>query len=75
MIRLMAAGTRHVDFGPRVETNFYLKQARQMGKSLITASTQLTDFGLIAVLQWTLMPMVVANRQTYLTLLRSDGYC
>ena len=27
-IRSMAAGTQHTDFGPRAETNFYLKQVR-----------------------------------------------
>ena len=45
----MAVGTRYAGFGPKAETNLYLKQAWRMGKSLITASTQWIDFGLIAV--------------------------
>ena len=38
--RLIDAGTRRADFSPRAKTNFYIKRARQMGKSLITANTQ-----------------------------------
>ena len=52
-IRPMATGTRHADFSPTNETNSYLKRSRKMDKSLITASTQRTDFGLMAVSQWT----------------------
>ena len=48
-------------FSPRVETNSYLKQAGQMSKSLIIASTQRTDFGLMVVSQWMTMPRVVAE--------------
>ena len=55
-IRPMAIGTRYANFGPRSKTNFYLKRAQEIGKSLITASTQWTDSGLIAVLQWTVIP-------------------
>ena len=47
--RPMIVGTRRVDFSPRVETKFYLKLARQMGKSLITASMQQTYSSLMAV--------------------------
>ena len=61
-IRLMVAGTRHADFDPRAETKFYLKRARQMGKSLITASTQWTDFSLIAVWQRMVMLRVVTEQ-------------
>ena len=39
-IRPMAASTHHMDFSPRAETNIYLKQARQIGNSLIPASMQ-----------------------------------
>ena len=59
----MAVGTQRVDFGPRVETNLYLKRARKMGKSLITASTQRTDFNLMDVLQQMEMSRVVAEQQ------------
>ena len=38
-IKLMAVGTRHEDSGLRADTNSYLKQALQMGKSLRTTST------------------------------------
>ena len=37
------------NFGPKVETKLYLKRARQMGKNLITASTQRTDSSLMAM--------------------------
>ena len=57
----MAAGIRHANFNPRVETDLYIKRARQMGKSLLTASTQLTDFGLMAVSQRIIMLRVVAE--------------
>ena len=57
----MAAGIRHTNFGPRVETDLYLKRAQQIGKSLITASTQWTDFGLMALSQHTAMPKVVTE--------------
>ena len=36
--RPMAVGSQLADFGPRVETDLYLKRARKMGKCLITAS-------------------------------------
>ena len=45
----MTAGTQHADFGPKVETNLYLKRVRQMGKSLTTASTQQTNSGPMAI--------------------------
>ena len=61
-ITLMASGTRHADFGPRVESSFYLKRVRQMGKSLLIASTQQTDFDMMAVLQRTKIPRVVAEQ-------------
>ena len=99
--RPMTAGTRRTDRSPRAKTNLYLKRFRQMGKSLITASTQRTysslmamsqriamlrviveqqtntypqvisvqqtNFDLMAVLQRTATPMVIAYRRTYLT--------
>ena len=61
MIRLMVAVTWHVGFGPRAETNTYLKRARQMGKSLITASTQRTDSSPMAMAQRTTMSWVVVE--------------
>ena len=60
----MAVGARYTDSGLRAETNFYLKRARQMGKSLITASTQWTDSGLMVVSQQKIMPRVVTEQQT-----------
>ena len=63
-IRLMAVGAWRADLSPRVETNPYLKWARQMGKGLIFASMHQTDFGLMAVSQWTVMPRVIAEQQT-----------
>ena len=60
----MSGGIRQIDFGPRAETNFYLNRAQQMGKSLITGSTQRTDFGLMAVSQCTTIPRVVAEQET-----------
>ena len=62
--KLMAAGTRRADFDPKAEINLYLKRARQMGKSLITASTQRTNFSLMTVSQWMVMQRVVAEQQT-----------
>ena len=62
--RLMVVGTRRADFGPKAETNIYLKLVRQMGKSLITASTQWTNFSLMIMSQRTAMPKVVAEQQT-----------
>ena len=38
--RLMVIGTRHMDSGPRAETNTYLKQVQQIGNNLIPASMQ-----------------------------------
>ena len=61
-IKPMVVGTQHEDFGPRAKTNFYLKRARQMGKSLITARTQQTHFGLMAMSQWTAMPRVITEQ-------------
>ena len=61
-IRPTTADTRHADFSPKAETNLYLKRAWQMGNSLIPTSTQWTDFGLMAVLQWMAMPRVIAER-------------
>ena len=58
----MAVDTQHVDFGPRVETNFYLKRAQQMGKSLIIVNTQWIDSSLMVVSQLTTMPRVVAKQ-------------
>ena len=63
-IRLMAIGTQHADFGPRVEANPYLKQAQKMGKSRITVSMQRTNSDMMVVLQWTVIPRVVAEQQT-----------
>ena len=60
----MAAGTQRADFGPRAETDLYLKRARQIGKSLIIPNTQQTDSGLMVVLQRTTVPRVVAKQQT-----------
>ena len=57
----MAVGTQLVNFGPRAEINFYLKRGRQMGKSLITANTQQTDFGLIAASKRTAISRVVVE--------------
>ena len=58
----MAVSTRSVDFGLKVETNLYLKGVRQMGNSLIHASTQRIDFGLMAVSQRTTMPRVIVEQ-------------
>ena len=58
----MTTSTRCADFGPKAKTNLYLKQAQKMGKSLITASMQRTDSGLIAVSQQTAMPRVVVEQ-------------
>ena len=63
-IILMAIGTQHVDFGPRVKANPYLKRAQEMGKSQITANMQRTNSGLMVVSQWTVIPRVVAEQQT-----------
>ena len=63
-IRLMAVGIWHADFGLRAETNFYLKRARKMGKSLITTSTQWTDSSLMAMLQWMAMSRVIVEQPT-----------
>ena len=60
----MVVGTRLANFGPRAKTNLYLKRVRQMGKSLINASMQRTDFSLIVVSQRTTMPSLVAEQQT-----------
>ena len=60
--RPMAAGTRRADFSPRAETNLYLKRARKMGKSLITANMQRTNFDLMVVSQRTAMLRVVAEQ-------------
>ena len=60
----MATSTRCTDFGPKAKTNLYLKQAQQMGKSLITTNTQWMDFGLMVVSQRTTMLRVVAEQQT-----------
>ena len=62
--RPMAAGTQRVDFNPNAETNFYLKRARQMGKSLITVSTQRIVSGLMAMSQWMTILRVVVEQQT-----------
>ena len=62
--RLMAIGPRRTDFNPKAETNLYLKRVRQMSKSLITASTQWTNFDLMAVSQRTTMLKVVAEQRT-----------
>ena len=59
----MNAGPRCVNFDPKAETNLYLKRAQQMGKRLITASTQWMDFGIMVVLQRTTMPRVVAKQR------------
>ena len=60
----MAAGTQRADFGPRAETDLCVKRAQQMGKSLIIASTQQTDFDLMVVSQRTIMSRVVVEHQT-----------
>ena len=62
--RPMATGTQHMNFDPSAKINLYLKQARQMYKSLIIASKQRTNFGLMAVPQRTTMPRVVTEQQT-----------
>ena len=58
-IRSMVAGTRQADSGLRVETNPYLKRARQVCNNLITINTQRTDSGLMVVSQRTTMLRVV----------------
>ena len=58
----MAVGTQGMDFGPKAETNLYLKQAQKIGKSLTTARTQQTNFGLMAVSQRTAMSRVIAEQ-------------
>ena len=60
----MAASDGQADFGPRAETNLYLKQVRQMTNSLIPANTQRTDSGLMAASQQMKRPRVVAEQQT-----------
>ena len=45
----MVVGTQRANFCPRTETDLYLKRTQQMGKSLITTSTQRINFGLIVV--------------------------
>ena len=60
-IKPMVVDTRHADFSLRAKTNLYLKRAGQMGKSLIIASMQQTDFDQIAVSQRTTMPRVVVE--------------
>ena len=60
----MAASTQHANFSPRAETDLYLERARQMGKSLITTSTQRTDSGLMAMLQWMAMSRVIVEQST-----------
>ena len=66
-IRLMATGTQRTNFGSRAKAGLShpqgLKRALQIGKSLETASMQRTDFSLMAMLQWTAMPRVVAEQQ------------
>ena len=62
--RPMIVGTRRANFGPSAGINFYLKREQQMGKSLITASTQQIDFGLMVVSQWMAMSKVVAEQPT-----------
>ena len=52
----------HANFGPKAETKLYLKRVRQMGKNLITASTQQTNFGLMVVSQWKIMLRVVEQQ-------------
>ena len=61
--RPMTAGARRADFDPKAETKLYLKRGLQMGKNLITASTQRMDFSLMAVLRWTAMSRAVAKQQ------------
>ena len=39
----MATSTEHKDFGPRAETNPYMKRAWQMGNSLIPIICQTVD--------------------------------
>ena len=48
-IKPIATGTKHVNSGLRAKANPYLKGARQMGNSLIPASTQRTDSDLMIV--------------------------
>ena len=60
----MVVGARRMDFDPKAKTKFYLKRERQMGKNLITTSTQRTNSSLMVVSQWPVMPRVVAEQQT-----------
>ena len=59
--RPMATGTRRENFSPRDKTNRYLKQVQQMGKRLITTSTQRIAFGRMVVLQQTTVSRIVAE--------------
>ena len=67
-IRLMAADTQKKNFSSRAETSCShpqgMKKTLQMGKSLKTASTLWTNFGLMAVSQRTTKPRVVVEQQT-----------
>ena len=64
----MAIGAQRTNSDPRAEANHYIKGTRRGGKSLKNASSQLKDFDLMAVLQRTINPRVVAEHQmtTYL---------
>ena len=56
----MIADTQDTDFGPRAKIDLCLKQVWRMRKSLMTISTQRTDFGLMVVSQRMVMLRVVA---------------
>ena len=58
----MAAGIGRADFGPRAETNLYLKLARKMGNCLITTNMQRIESGMMVVSQWMTMSSVVAEQ-------------
>ena len=59
----MAIGAQQTDFGSRAEANHYIRGAQQRGKSMKNASAQLTDSGLMAMLQRTVKLRVVAKHQ------------
>ena len=62
-IRPMATGTQQMDLDPKAEANHCIRKAWQKGKSLKNASAQQKSFGMMAVLQCTVNPMVGSEYQ------------
>ena len=57
----MVVGAQRIDSGPKAEANRYMREAWRKGKSLKNASAQWTNFGMMAMLQCTVKPMVGAE--------------